>query len=364
MRSDRQVLFWLAALIVAAIAILVLKDVLLPFVVGLVIAYALNPLTERLAAVGLSRMQASALVVAVAIAILSLALFFLVPVLLHQAQQLALSLPTEMDRVKELIENYARDRLGDRFAQFKAGLDHTMKDLSVNWSALATKVLHSAWSQGLAIVNFLSLLLITPIVVFYMLVDWHPMLAKVESWLPRDHAPTIRRLAGEIDGAISAFIRGQGAVCLVLGTLYAAGLTWAGVRYGLLIGLATGILSFVPFAGWALGLIISTVIALAQFWPDLMPIYKVIGVFVLGMALDSALLSPRIVGSSIGLHPVWLIFALFVFSYLFGFVGMLVAVPLAAAIAVLLRFALQVYLGSAVYRGGAGGGASGTTRGS
>lgn len=364
MRSDRQVLFWLAALIVAAIAILVLKAVLLPFVVGLVIAYALNPLTERLVRIGLSRMQASGAVVALAITILVLALFFLVPVLIHQAQQLILSLPTEIDRVKELIESYARDRLGDRFAQFKTGLDHTMRDLSVNWSALATSVLHSVWSQGSAIVNFVSLLLITPIVVFYMLVDWHPMLAKVDSWLPRNHAGTIRRLAGEIDSAISAFIRGQGTVCLILGVLYAAGLTLAGVRYGLLIGLATGVLSFVPFAGWALGLIISTIVALAQFWPDLMPIYKVIAVFVVGMALDSALLSPRIVGSSIGLHPVWLIFALFVFSYLFGFVGMLVAVPLAAAIAVLIRFALQVYLRSTVYQGSAGGGTPGTPLGS
>lgn len=360
MRSERQVLFWLAALIVAAIAILVLKDVLLPFVVGLVIAYALNPLTERLVKAGLSRLLASALVVALVVAVLALALLFLVPVLSAQLQQFALSLPGEIDRVKGLIEAYARDKLGDRFGQFQGGLDQAMKELSVNWGALASGAFKSIWSQGLAIVNFMSLLLITPLVVFYMLVDWHPMLAKVDSWLPRDHAPTIRRLAGEIDRAISAFIRGQGTVCIVLGLIYAIGLSWIGVRYGLLIGLATGLLSFVPFAGWALGLIVSILVGLAQFWPDMVPLYKIAGLFAAGMALDSALLSPRIVGTSIGLHPVWLIFALFVFSYLFGFVGMLVAVPLAAAIAVLIRFTVQVYLGSKVYQGHAGGAPGGS----
>ena len=206
-------------------------------------------------------------------------------------------------------------------------------------------------SRGAALINVLSLVLITPLVVFYLLVDWHPMLAKVDSWLPRDHAETIRDLAGQINRAIAAFIRGQGLVCLILAAFYAIGLSWAGVRYGLLIGLVTGVLSFVPFAGWALGVLVASLTALAQAWPELAPLYKVLGVMAAGMALDSALLSPKIVGPSIGLHPVWLIFSLFVFSYLFGFVGVLVAVPLAAAIAVLIRFALKVYLRSNVYRG-------------
>ena len=351
MRTERQVLFWLAALLVAVLAGLLLKDVLLPFIVGLVIAYALNPLTERLVSAGLSRTAASALVVALVVIAVALGLVYLVPVVLAQTQQFALSLPSELDRLKQLVENVARDRLGDRFADFKASLDQAARDLSINWAALATQVARSAWSQGLALINFLSLILITPLVVFYLLVDWHPMLAKVDSWLPRDHATTIRDLASRIDRAIAAFIRGQGLVCLILAAFYAAGLSWAGVRYGLLIGLATGVLSFVPFAGWALGLLAAGLMAIVQGWPELAPFYKVLGVFAAGMALDSALLSPKIVGSSIGLHPVWLIFALFVFSYLFGFVGVLVAVPLSAAIAVLIRFALQVYLRSNVYRG-------------
>jgi predicted PurR-regulated permease PerM len=197
---------------------------------------------------------------------------------------------------------------------------------------------------------------VTPLVVFYLLVDWHPMLNKVDGWLPRDHAPAVRRLAGEINDAVAAFIRGQGTVCLILAVFYAAALSFAGLKYGLLVGVATGILSFVPFVGWALGLITATGLAVVQFWPDVMSIALVMGVFLAGQALDAGYLSPQIVGSKIGLHPVWLIFALFVFSYLFGFIGVLVAVPVAAAVGVLARFALEQYLASPFYKGGKPGG--------
>ena len=209
----------------------------------------------------------------------------------------------------------------------------------------------SVWSRGLALVNFVSLLLITPIVVFYLLVDWHPMLERIDQALPRDHASTIRRLAGEINDAVAAFIRGQGAICLVLGIYYAIGLSWAGIEYGLLVGLSTGLLAFIPIIGWLLGFITAASLAIVQSWPDLTLLVKVAGVLISGMAIDTAFLSPRFVGQKVGLHPVWLIFALFVFSYLFGLVGTLVAVPLAAATAVLVRFAVQVYLDSSVYKG-------------
>ena len=211
----------------------------------------------------------------------------------------------------------------------------------------------SVWSRGLALVNFLSLVLITPVVVFYLLVDWHPMLARVDRALPRDHAPTIRRLAGEVNDAVAAFIRGQGAICLMLGIYYAIGLSWAGIEYGLLVGLTTGLLAFIPVIGWLLGFIVAATLALVQFSPNLVPLLKVAGVLVAGMAIDAAFLSPRFVGQKVGLHPVWLIFSLFVFSYLLGLVGALVAVPLAAAMGVLVRFAIQVYLDSSVYKGSA-----------
>ena len=351
MEVQKQVLFWLAAGLAALLAVLALRSVLLPFIAGMVIAYALNPIADRLERAGLGRIAASGLIVAALVVLVLLAFVFVVPLLANQLQQLAMSLPGETERLRGLVEAWARERLGARFPDFQAGLDRAAAQLSSNWAEVATGVAKSVWSRGLAVVNFLSLLLITPLVVFYFLVDWQLMLAKVDGWLPRDHQATIRQLAARIDEAISAFIRGQGLVCMILALFYAIGLGWAGLRYGLLIGLVTGLLAFVPFVGWMLGLLVAGTMAVIEFWPQTGPLITVVGVLGVGMALDSALLSPKIVGSKIGLHPVWLIFALFVFSYLFGIVGMLVAVPVAAAIAVLVRFAIEVYLGSSIYRG-------------
>jgi predicted PurR-regulated permease PerM len=155
-----------------------------------------------------------------------------------------------------------------------------------------------------------------------------------------------------MDAAIGAFIRGQGIVCLVLGTIYTVGLTLIDLQYGLLIGIATGVMSFVPVVGTVLGLITASIVAVIQGWPDLTLLGLVVLIFGIGQALDAGFLSPRVVGPKVGLHPVALIFALFVFSYLFGFVGVLVAVPMAAAIGVLIRFGLRLYLASPIYKGG------------
>jgi predicted PurR-regulated permease PerM len=351
MHIERQVLFWLAALLLFVLAVLLLKDVLLPFLVGMVIAYALNPLAERLVGRGMSRTWASALVVAALVVVLSAAMILLVPLLANQLQQLATNAPAEIERMRGVLEAFAQERLGARFPDVKLGLDRAVTELGSNWTSIAAGVAKSVWAQGLALVNFMSLLLITPLVVFYLLVDWHPMLEKLNGWLPRDHQTTIRRLSGEINDAVAAFIRGQGLVCLVLGLVYALGLSMMGLKYGLLIGIGTGIASFVPFVGWALGLIVALVLAALQFGPDFGAFAKVAAVFAAGQAIDAAVLSPKLVGEKIGLHPVWLMVALFVFSYLFGFTGVLVAVPVAAAVGVLVRFALEVYLSSSIYQG-------------
>jgi predicted PurR-regulated permease PerM len=351
MRIGRQLFFWLSAAVILVLVIGVLRPVLLPFIAGIVIAYFLNPAADRLTYWGMPRWLAAGLIVAAFICVIAAALVFLVPLLLTQAQQFAVGLPEELTRLRGLLETWARAQLGVHYPEFEAGLDRSSQALSENWASLAGIAASSLWSQGLAVFNFISLILVTPLVVFYVLIDWYPMLAKLDSWLPREHAVTIRRLASDINAAVSAFIRGQGAVCFILALYYALTLTAAGLRYGLLVGLGTGLLSFVPFVGWALGLITATTIAVVQFWPDYLPILIVIGIFAGAQVLDAGFLSPTIVGSKIGLHPVWLIFALFVFSYLFGFVGVLVAVPIAAAVGVLVRFAIKAYLASDVYRG-------------
>jgi predicted PurR-regulated permease PerM len=351
MRNEKQLWFWLAVLLLVVGAIALLKDILLPFVAAIVIAYFLNPLADRLQGAGLGRGLAALLIVGIGCVLVAIAVVLLGPLLVEQMRQLVTALPSEVERLKTFLEALGRSWLGPNFPAFQAALDRTLTDVAQNWTAIAGSAMASVWSRGLALVNFLALLLITPVVVFYLLVDWHPMVERVDRALPRDYAPTIRRLAGDINDAVAAFIRGQGAICLMLGVFYAVGLSWAGIEYGLLVGLTTGLLAFVPVIGWLLGLICAATLSLVQYWPDWTPLLKAVGVLAVGLAADTAFLSPRFVGQKIGLHPVWLIFALFVFSYLFGLVGTLVAVPLAAAAGVLVRFAVQVYLDSSVYKG-------------
>lgn len=350
-KKQKQALFWLALGIAFIVAILMLQEILLPFVAGLVLAYALDPVVERLERIGVGRLIASSVVVLLLLIIFILVLVFLVPLLIKQAQQFIASVPSEVERLAPILNDWAREQLGPRFDTLSAAVEEAVSSSSADWTGYAGVVLNSIWARSGAVIDFLSILFITPIVVFYWLVDWPKMLKSLGEWLPRDHENTLRTLAGDIDRAVAAFIRGQGVVCLVLGTLYTVGLSTIGLDYGLLIGIATGVMSFVPVVGTLLGLVTASIVAVVQGWPDLTLLLLVIGIFALGQALDSGFLSPRIVGPAIGLHPVALIFALIVFSYLFGFVGVLVAVPVSAAIGVLIRFALKLYLKSPIYKG-------------
>jgi predicted PurR-regulated permease PerM len=207
------------------------------------------------------------------------------------------------------------------------------------------------WSGGSALVSVFSLIVVTPVVAFYLIYDWHKMIRVADSWIPIHQRGTVHGLAREVDGAIAGFVRGQSAVCLILGTFYAIALTLSGLNFGLLIGLISGLITFIPYVGSMTGLILSLGVAVAQFWPDYTWIAMILGIFLLGQFLEGNVLSPKLVGESVGLHPVWLIFALLAFGYLFGFVGLLVAVPLAATIGVLARFALRRYLESSFYKG-------------
>lgn len=350
MRAERQVLFWVTAAALLILTIAVLKDILLPFIAGIAIAYFLSPLADKLVELGLNRIIASLVIVVTLGVIVIAALVLVVPIILAQAQDLAAALPGEIARLKDVAEVWARERLGPGYVGLDGQIDKASNALAENWASVVGWAATSIWSRSLAIVNFLALMLVTPLVVFYLLIDWHPMLEKVDGWLPRAHAGSIRTLASDMNDAVAAFVRGQGTVCLILGAYYAMALSAIGLNYGLLIGLATGLLAFIPFVGWALGFLTATTVAVIQFWPEMVPILLVVGVFLAAQAIDAGFLSPTIVGSKIGLHPVWLIFALFVFSYLFGIVGTLVAVPLAAALGVVIRFALQVYLKSPVYQ--------------
>jgi len=351
MRPEMHVVFWIVVFATGVALVSYLSDALLPFAFGAVIAYFLNPVAAALQRLGLGRTMASVVIIGIAALALAAAMVFLLPLVVDQLRRLAETLPGDLERIRKWVEVLAERHLGASFPGFKAGLERALGELAQSSTSLVGDAAKMLWSRGQALINLVSLVLVTPIVAFYLLRDWPAVLDKIDAWLPVRHAATVRRLAIDVDGAVGAFVRGQGTICIILGVIYAIALTALGLRYGLLIGVATGILAFVPLVGWVLGLATSLVVALSQSWPDTTLALQVIGVFAAAMALDSGLLSPLIVGQKVGLHPVSLMLALFVFSALFGLLGTLVAVPVAAALGVLVRFARDRYLESAIYLG-------------
>ena len=345
-----KVLFWFAAAIVFVAFLYLVRGILLPFVLGLAIAYAFDPLADRLERWRVPRGVASALILAGVFAAAAAALVLLVPLLQEQLVLLAKQIPELVAWVRmqtaDLVEALRGQIAAQDVAQLQAAAKGYVGDV-VSW--LGTFV-SGLWSGGLAFVNLVSLVIVTPVVAFYLLRDWDVLLARLDGWLPRKAAPTIRAQAAEIDRLISEYVRGVVSVCLILAVFYGALLTLAGLDYGLVIGIFAGLISFIPFVGAILGFVISVALALYQF-SEWLPVALVAGIFVAGQLLESNIITPRLVGDRIGLHPVWVLFALFAGGILFGFVGVLLAVPAAAAIGVLVRFALDRYLESAIYLG-------------
>jgi predicted PurR-regulated permease PerM len=351
MSLQRQLGFWAAALLALIAVLWLLSDILLPFIAGLVLAYFLDPVADALEKLGLPRLAATLVMLLLSILAIALVLLLLLPILGEQIANFAKNLPGYITALVGLFNEAAPDWLKQLVAKSEATSSDRVSDLAGRLAVWTGALLASIWSGGLALVNLLSLLVVTPIVAFYMLNDWDRMIAKVDSWLPRHHASTIRDLARQIDQAMAGFIRGQGTVCLALGIFYAVGLSIAGLNFGLLIGIAAGLLSFIPFVGTIIGGVTAIGMALVQFWPNWVSIAIVLAIFVAGQFIEGNFLSPKLVGNRVGLHPVWLMFALFAFGYIFGFVGLLLAVPLAAATGVLIRFALSQYLTSPLYLG-------------
>jgi predicted PurR-regulated permease PerM len=351
MTLQRQIIFWIASLLALIFALWLLKGILLPFLAGMVLAYFLDPVADALERLGLPRVLATLLILGLSILLLVLAVFLLVPVLIDQIGKFAANLPGIISTLVDRFNAAAPDWVKELLAQSGSNLPGNASEIAGRAAGWIAALLSSLLSGGVALVNLLSLLVVTPIVAFYLLVDWDRMVARVDSWLPRPHLDTLRGLAREMNDAMAGFIRGQAVVCLLLGLFYAAGLSLAGLNFGLLIGLGAGILSFIPYVGSLIGFVVSIGVALVQFWPDWLHIAGVVAIFAAGQFIEGNFLSPKLVGDRVGLHPVWLMFALFAFGYLFGFVGLLLAVPLAAATGVLTRFALRKYLSSPIYLG-------------
>jgi len=274
-----------------------------------------------------------------------------VPILASQFSAFIDNAPAYALRLQSFVSDPSHPWIKRFVGDNLIGTNKSVGDLMNQAMGYLTALAASLWSGGRALISIFSLLIITPVVAFYLICDWDRMVSSIDRLIPLSQRETIRSLLGEIDAAISAYVRGQTGVCLILGCYYAVGLTLAGLSFGVLIGVISGLVSFIPYVGSLTALVLSLAIALAQFFPDWARIAAVAGIVLFGQFLEGNVLAPKLVGESVGLHPVWLMFALFAFGYLFGFVGLLLAVPLAAATLVLTRFALRRYLASPLYTG-------------
>ncbi|MEM9105726.1 MAG: AI-2E family transporter [Pseudomonadota bacterium] len=348
----RQVIFWLASLLVAGLFLYAFRGILLPFVAGMALAYFLDPVADKLESWGLSRLMATVIILIAFLLIFVIALIIVVPVLASQAADFISKLPEYVEQLQAFFASLNTGWLSKYIDIELPNLRSSLGDLLSEGAGIVGQVFLQIWNSGKALADLASLFVVTPVVAFYLLLDWDRMMETVDSWIPRNNVETVREIFRDMNLAIAGFIRGQGSVCLILGVYYATGLTLTGLNFGLLIGLFAGLISFIPYVGSMVGLVLALGVALVQFWPDYISIILVLVVFFSGQFLEGNFLQPKMVGRSVGLHPVWLMFALFAFGSLFGFVGLLIAVPASAAIAVLVRYGLKRYLESDLYDDG------------
>lgn len=331
----QQVIGWGLAVVGLVAFFRVFGPALVPFVIGLVVAYLLDPPTRWLQRRGLSRTAAVTAITLGALVLLGGALTAVGPLLIGQIDEVVRRLPGWVESFEAMIA-----RAGPSEANF---IDDALALAEDQAADAGSVMLQALFSGGQAVLNAIGLLIIAPIVAVYLLADWDRMVRTIDGWLPRTHASVIRRLAGDMNRALGGFLRGQLMVMLILGAFYAVALTAVGMPFGLLVGLVAGLLCFIPIVGAWVGGILFFVVALIGLWGDPIRIGLIGAIFFSGQLVEGNYLVPKLVGHSIGLHPVWLIFAMTALGSVMGFAGLVIAVPLAGMVAVLVRFGLQRY---------------------
>ncbi|MFO6463956.1 AI-2E family transporter [Jannaschia sp. KMU-145] len=342
----QQALYWGLATAVFLVILWYLGHILLPFIVGGAIAYILDPLADRLERLGLPRWAATTIIVLVGIFVLVLAVGIVIPMIIREGSALVQAAPTYFEALRDWLTLRFPD-LMEQDGLIRRGLTDLGETIRARGGQLAQQVVAGLFG----VVNALVFIVVVPVVAFYLLLDWDNMVARIDELLPRDHVGTVRTVAREIDRTLASFVRGQGTVCLILGTFYSVALMAVGLQFGLVVGAVAGLITFIPYVGALVGGALAIGLALFQFWGDWLSIGLVAAIFAAGQFLEGNILTPKLVGSSVGLHPVGLLFALSAFGSIYGFVGMLVAVPVAAALGVIARFVLARYRDSLLYRG-------------
>ena len=341
-----QMKYWGIAAAVFSVVLWFLGDVLLPFILGGAIAYCLDPVADALERAGLKRGAATAVITVVALILFVIMTLAVIPLLIQQAIALFEFAP----QLFRDLQAFLTERFPNMMDEGSV-VQSTLIDLGDAIKQRGGQLIQAALASVGSLLNLVTLLLITPVVAVYLLMDWDRMVGRVDEMLPLDHKPVIRRLAAEVDRVLAGFIRGMGSVCLILGTYYALALWAVGLQFGPGVGVIAGALTFIPYVGAIVGGLLAVGLAIFQFWGEWWWILAVYAIFQFGQFVEGNILTPNLVGNSVGLHPVWLLLALSVFGTLFGFVGLLVAVPLAAALGVLIRFAIQQYKGSRLFLG-------------
>lgn len=344
MKLRDKILVSLVSLVLFFWFLYLISSVLTPFIVAIIIAYFLNPLVGKLQNYRISRAASSLIILSLFLFISGFALVLILPLLYNQSLSLIRYLPSYFDFL--VVEIYPK------IVDFSAGIgfqiskdyhdylnDSVLSGAIGSYSGLLADLMRS----GMAIFNVLSLLFITPLLVFYMIKDWNVFMKKINDHLPSRYKSDIVKIILEIDGNLSGYVKGQFNVCLILGLIYSIGLTISGLNFGFLIGFLTGIISFIPFVGMALGALVALVVGAFQWGLNLGYFIPVISVFLIGQIIESNFLTPRLVGNKIGLHPVWMVFGLFVFGVLFGFMGVILAIPLTAIFGVIIKFLASSY---------------------
>jgi predicted PurR-regulated permease PerM len=350
----RPAIFWLAALVLLVTAAVLLRDVLLPFVAGLALAYLLDPLVNRLERLGMNRGAATLVILAVFFAAVILLLLLALPTLITEITILIEKLPGYIRRLQAMATDPSHPSISKAIEVGIEEAERSSGELASVGAGWLSEFLGALWSDGRMLLSIFSLLVVTPIITAYLVYDWNRIIATLDRLVPVAHRETVRALVREIDSTVAGFMRGQATICLMLGVFYALALRAMGLNHGLLIGAVSGLLGFVPYFGSLTGFLLSLGVAIAQFGLTWTPVVLVFGIFLIGQSLSDYVLVPYFVGNKVHLNPVWLMFALFSFGYLFGFVGLLIAVPLAASIGVLVRFTLRQQPASAIDCNGAG----------
>ncbi|HKJ70667.1 MAG TPA: AI-2E family transporter [Gammaproteobacteria bacterium] len=349
--TDAQKWLALVGAVGAAWLLYLLGPVLTPFLAAGLLAYLGDPLVDRLEARGAPRTAGVVIVFAVLAAVFLLLLLLLVPLLDDQIRTLVHQLPAYFRWVEGTVLPWLSAHLGLR--PDWSALDSLRDSIREHWQAaggVAAGVVRSVSSSGLALMGWAANLVLIPVVTFYLLRDWDRLVAGIRALLPRPWEPTVARLARESDEVLAGFLRGQLLVMVSLGLIYATGLWLTGLDLAFLIGLLAGLVNFVPYLGFILGIVLAGVAMLVQTGGDVLALLPVAGVFLVGQVLEGTVLTPMLVGDRVGLHPVAVIFAVLAGGQLFGFVGVLLGLPAAAVIAVFLRHARQRYLDSDLYR--------------